>query len=232
MLKMCHNTNLYMYLQWMFIVHVYYLMEQVCLTCTPCLLFVWTGLLDLYSMFTIWWNRSVWLVLHVYYLLEQVCLTCTPCLLFVGTGLLELYSMFTICWNRSAWIVLHVYYLLEQVCLNCTPCLFINITICVLYTKIKLHLFRKEFWNFWWLKKELVFIVFWFYMLVLFCVRVRVCNPTSNNISVILWQSVSLVEETGVPGVNNRPVTSHWQTLSYKVVSSTPHHKRDSNLQL
>jgi hypothetical protein len=51
MLKMCHNTNLYMYLQWMFIVHVYYLMEQVCLTCTPCLLFVGTGLLELYSMF-------------------------------------------------------------------------------------------------------------------------------------------------------------------------------------
>ena len=51
MLKMCHNTNLYMYLQWIFIVHVYYLMEQVCLTCTPCLLFVGTGLLELYSMF-------------------------------------------------------------------------------------------------------------------------------------------------------------------------------------
>jgi hypothetical protein len=58
MLKMCHNTNLYMYLQWMFIVHVYYLMEQVCLTCTPCLLFDGTGLFDLYSMFTICWNRS------------------------------------------------------------------------------------------------------------------------------------------------------------------------------
>jgi hypothetical protein len=53
MLKMCHNTNLYMYLQWIFIVHVYYLMEQVCLTCTPCFIFVGTGLLDLYSMFTI-----------------------------------------------------------------------------------------------------------------------------------------------------------------------------------
>jgi hypothetical protein len=32
-----------------------------------------------------------------------------------------------------------------------------------------------------------------------------------------------LVEETGVPGENHRPVASHWQTLSYNVVSSTPH---------
>ena len=32
-----------------------------------------------------------------------------------------------------------------------------------------------------------------------------------------------LVEETGVPGENHRPVASHWQTLSHEVVSSTPH---------
>jgi hypothetical protein len=31
-----------------------------------------------------------------------------------------------------------------------------------------------------------------------------------------------LVEETGVPGENHWPVTSHWQTLSHNVVSSTP----------
>jgi hypothetical protein len=30
-----------------------------------------------------------------------------------------------------------------------------------------------------------------------------------------------LVEETAVPGENHRPVASHWQTLSHKVVSST-----------
>jgi hypothetical protein len=29
-------------------------------------------------------------------------------------------------------------------------------------------------------------------------------NATFNNISVILWQSVLLVEETGVPGENRR----------------------------
>ena len=40
-------------------------------------------------------------------------------------------------------------------------------------------------------------------------VRVMVFNATFNNISVISWQSVLLVEETGVPGENHRPVTSH-----------------------
>ena len=34
-----------------------------------------------------------------------------------------------------------------------------------------------------------------------------------NNISVISWWSDSLVEETGVPGENHRPVASYWQTL-------------------
>jgi hypothetical protein len=33
-------------------------------------------------------------------------------------------------------------------------------------------------------------------------VRVMVFNATFNNISVILWGSVLLVEETGVPGEN------------------------------
>jgi hypothetical protein len=51
-----------------------------------------------------------------------------------------------------------------------------------------------------------------------------VFNATFNNISVILWRSVLLVEETRVPG-ENQPVARHWQTLSYNVVSSTPHHE-------
>ena len=38
---------------------------------------------------------------------------------------------------------------------------------------------------------------------------VYVFNATFNNISVISWQSVLLVEETGVPGENHRPVASH-----------------------
>jgi hypothetical protein len=36
-----------------------------------------------------------------------------------------------------------------------------------------------------------------------------VLNATFNNISVITWRSVLLVEETGVPGENHRPVASH-----------------------
>jgi hypothetical protein len=34
-------------------------------------------------------------------------------------------------------------------------------------------------------------------------------NATFNNISVISWRSVLLVEETGGPGENQRPVASH-----------------------
>jgi hypothetical protein len=45
-------------------------------------------------------------------------------------------------------------------------------------------------------------------------VRVKVVNATFNHISVIL------VEETGVPGENHRPVESHGQILSPNVVSS------------
>jgi hypothetical protein len=42
-----------------------------------------------------------------------------------------------------------------------------------------------------------------------FRVRVMVFNATFNNISVISWWSVLLVEETRVPGQNHRPVASH-----------------------
>jgi hypothetical protein len=41
-----------------------------------------------------------------------------------------------------------------------------------------------------------------------------VFNTTFNNISIISWQSVLLMEETGVLGENHRPVASHRQTLS------------------
>jgi len=34
-------------------------------------------------------------------------------------------------------------------------------------------------------------------------------NATFNNISVILWHSVLMVEETGVPGENHQPAASH-----------------------
>ena len=50
----------------------------------------------------------------------------------------------------------------------------------------------------------------------------KVLNPTFKNISAISWRSVLLLEETGVPGENHRPVASYQQTLSQDVVSSTP----------
>jgi hypothetical protein len=40
-------------------------------------------------------------------------------------------------------------------------------------------------------------------------VRVMVLNATFNNISIISWRSVLLVEETGVLGENHRPAESH-----------------------
>jgi len=48
-----------------------------------------------------------------------------------------------------------------------------------------------------------------------------VFNATFNNISVILWRSVLLVEENGVPGENHWPVASHWQTC---ITNITDHH--------
>ena len=54
-----------------------------------------------------------------------------------------------------------------------------------------------------------VFIVFLISSYSGFIVRVMVFNATVNYISVISWRSVVLVEETGVPGENHRPVACH-----------------------
>ena len=40
-------------------------------------------------------------------------------------------------------------------------------------------------------------------------VCLMVFNSTFNNISVISWRSILLVEKTGGPGENHRPVASH-----------------------
>ena len=52
-----------------------------------------------------------------------------------------------------------------------------------------------------------------------------VFNTIFNDISVISWQSVLLVEELEVLWENHRPVASHWQTLSHNVASSGPRHE-------
>jgi hypothetical protein len=38
---------------------------------------------------------------------------------------------------------------------------------------------------------------------------VMVLNATFNNISLILWQSVLLVEKTGIPSEKHRPAACH-----------------------
>ena len=53
-----------------------------------------------------------------------------------------------------------------------------------------------------------------------------VFNATFNNISAILWRSVLLMEETGVPDENHRPAASLQQILSHDPLSSTPHLSR------
>ena len=49
------------------------------------------------------------------------------------------------------------------------------------------------------------------------CQNWGVFNTTFNNIKVISWRSVLLLEETGD---NHRPAARHWETLSHIVVSS------------
>jgi hypothetical protein len=62
--------------------------------------------------------------------------------------------------------------------------------------------------------------------------RFVVFNATFNNISVISWRTVLLVEESGVPGENHRPVAIYRQTSSQSDALITPHHERGSNSQL
>ena len=61
-------------------------------------------------------------------------------------------------------------------------------------------------------------------------VRIIVLNAMFNNISVISWRSVLLVDETIVTGENHRLVVSDLQTLSHKPVPSTHRNARDSGL--
>jgi hypothetical protein len=40
------------------------------------------------------------------------------------------------------------------------------------------------------------------------------------------------MEETGVPGENHQPVTSHWKAWLHNVVSSMPHHITEISLKV
>jgi hypothetical protein len=56
--------------------------------------------------------------------------------------------------------------------------------------------------------------------------RVIVFNATFNFISVISWRLVLFEEETGVPGENHQPATSHQLTLSHYIVSNSLRYER------
>jgi hypothetical protein len=49
-------------------------------------------------------------------------------------------------------------------------------------------------------------------------------NATFNNISVISWRSVLLMDETKAPRETHSSAASHCQTLFFRVVSSTSRH--------
>ena len=53
---------------------------------------------------------------------------------------------------------------------------------------------------------------------VQWCLFAWLCLTPLIYISVISWLSILLVEETEGSGENQRPVASHWQTLSHNVV--------------
>ena len=56
-------------------------------------------------------------------------------------------------------------------------------------------------------------------------------NATFNNILVISWRSVLIIENTREFGENEQPAASNRQTLSHNVVSNTPRYEGDSNAQ-
>jgi hypothetical protein len=93
---------------------------------------------------------------------------------------------------------------------------------CTLNTRFKCTLDR-------WFHRRILFFLLYKHIII---VKLGSFNATFNNIAVISWGSVLLVEETGGSWENHQPVARHWQTLSHNVVSSTPRHERDSNSQI
>ena len=65
-------------------------------------------------------------------------------------------------------------------------------------------------------------VICFFHVLVVIWFGLGLCCLTPLLAIFQLWGSVLLVEETGVPRKNHRPVASHWQTWSHNVVSSIP----------
>jgi hypothetical protein len=66
-----------------------------------------------------------------------------------------------------------------------------------------------------------IFLIYMFKYNVLWLVLL-ICNSTINTISVYRGDELFFFMATGVSGENHRSDASHWQTLSHKIVSSTP----------
>ena len=109
-----------------------------------------------------------------------------------------------------------------DLCLLVTPFVYLQKSVLIIFnaiTKSELKILTEKLYCAYFLLNQLnefllVYVDGWFDWFMVF-------NATFNNISVISWRSVLLLEETGVLGENHRSVASHWQTLSHNVVSST-----------
>ena len=104
-------------------------------------------------------------------------------------------------WTYNTWV--HPHFLVFRVNQS--------LVFCVVFCRSLFDLLT--FFSIWLLITTLMVLV-WF----------MVFNATINNISIMLWRSVLLVEYIYIyiPRENHRPAANHWQTLSHNVVSSTP----------
>ena len=90
------------------------------------------------------------------------------------------------------------------------------------WTKLKIMTLQSinNYHPVWWLTSYILYLLnidwmnYMYFLIYLVCLF-DVFNATFNNVSVILWWSVLLVED---PGENHRSVANHWQTLSQNVV--------------
>ena len=120
-------------------------------------------------------------------------------------------------WIQTVWIIiqasdigsgfLNFYIKICLICHTCIKCIKSHLKLASLCFNLNIILYYS-------LKK--IFLLLYFHIDLFVCLMVF--NAIFNNISVISWRSVLLVEETGGPGENNQPVASHWQTLSHNVV--------------
>ena len=95
--------------------------------------------------------------------------------------------------------------------MNYYYCAFVELSVNLVLHSINVHLVHGDLCNW----DRHVFITM---TLNSMFVCLMVFNATFNNISVISWRSVLLVEETEGPRENHRPVASRRQTLPHNVV--------------